>query len=683
MSEPRKLHTESAYGASQDQYEKARRLAQQQAAQNARRRIQRPVQPVQGRQINQHPAAQPAAPQPEEHTPRPAVQEPIPQPARQEPTPQPIEEPQEPKPLTRAQRQAMALRADYERKYGANAVTNTQRIEPQPAPRPVRPAAAQPAAAQPAARPAAARPAAARPAAAQPAGQEHRRIVRPEASAQPARPAQAQAGTRTISRTPRPAPQAQPTQPAKAAPRPAQNAVFDYDAVVGGVPHKPHKSIELEQDTTKRTGAGGKPPRKPGSSPQGSGKGKKPKKKKKGSWWKTLIIVVLVLAIIFGGAFAIISSALKPNGGISGTTISSIVNTPKAYQGKEFNLLVVGIDRSSEGDSVSTDGVNDGMTDMIMWLHFDNENQSVSMLQIPRNIMVTTDRSVSSNYQINAVAKTQGNSGYNNIDALAQLLYDQFKLECDGYVSIRLEALSELIDILGGIDVNVPEAIDYRNVEGGGNSYLPAGYQRLKGAQVEFFLRARKTYGTSDLKRLEVQRYFYSALFARLRSMTVVDIARMLPFMLTYVETDLSVSELVSVAVSMLKIHSDKICLARVPVYMGGNLVWPQNVEKPNSVVVVAKQETADVLNQYFRAADRQVDASELNVCQALDTSGMAPQDAAVKVMNDLNKEVVDAQKNNNHISEGDTGTDIYEVVPDSEPASETTDGDSTAEPAA
>lgn len=672
MSEPRKLHTESAYGASQDQYEKARRLAQQQAAQNARRRIQRPVQPVQGRQINQRPAA----PQPEEHTPQPAAVQPVPQPARQEPTPQPIEEPQEPKPLTLAQRQAMALRADYERKYGASAVTNTQRIEPQPAPRPVRHAASHPAAAQPAARPAAA----------QPAGQEHRRIVRPgTAAAQPARPAQGQAGTRTINRTPRPAAAqpTQPTQPAKAAPRPAQNAVFDYDAVVGGVPHKPHKSIELEQDAPRRTGAGGKPPRKPGSSPQGGGKGKKPKKKKKGSWWKTLLIVVLVLAIIFGGAFAIITNALKPNGGISGTTISSIVNTPKEYQGKELNLLVVGIDRSTEDGSVSSDGVNDGMTDMIMWLHFDNENKSVSMLQIPRNIMVTTDRSVSGNYQINAVAKTQGNSGYNNIDALAQLLYDQFKLECDGYISIRLEALSELIDILGGIDVNVPEAIDYRKVEGGGNSYLPAGYQRLTGAQAEFFLRARKTYGTSDLKRLEVQRYFYSALFARLRSMTVVDIARMLPFMLTYVETDLSVSELVSVAVSMLKIHSDKICLARVPVYMGGNLVWPLNVEKPNSVVVVAKQETADVLNQYFRAADRQVDASELNVCQALDTSGMAPQDAAVKVMNDLNKEVVDAQQNNNHISEGDTGTDIYEVVPDSEPASETTDGDSTAEPAA
>ena len=663
MSEPRKLHTESAYGASQDQYEKARRLAQQQAAQNARRRIQRPIQPVQGRRIDPHHAVRPEQPeteQPQTPVEQPAAPQPVQEPVAQEPVAEEFDaqQPQEPKPLTRAQQQAMALRAQYERKYGADAY-HTQRITPQPAPRP--------AAAQPEAR-------------AQ--QQEHRRVVRQDTPAEaPSRAARPQQpASRTINRTPRPA--AQPERTAAPAPRPAaRSVVFDYDAATADTTPKTGKGIALEGKPAKSTGSGGKPPRKPGSNPKGNGKGKKPKKKR--AWWKTLLAVVLVLVIIFGAAFAIIMNALKPNGGINGTTISSIVNTPKAYQGKEFNLLVVGIDRSTEDGTASSDGTNDGMTDMIMWLHFDNENQSVSMLQIPRNIMVTTDARVSGNYQINGVAKTQGSNGYNNIDALAQLLYDQFKLECDGYVSVRLEALSELIDILGGIDVNVPEEIDYRKVQGGGNSYLPAGYQRLTGAQAEFFLRARKTYGTSDLKRLEVQRYFYSALFARLRSMTVVDIARMLPFMLSYVETDLSVSELVSVAVSMLKIHSDKICLARVPVYMGGNLAWPQNVEKPNSVVVVAKQETADVLNQYFRSADRQVDASELNVCQALDTSGMTPQDAAVKVMNDLNKEVVDAQQNNNHISNDDAGDDVYEVVPDSEPASETTDGDSTSEPAA
>lgn len=663
MSEPRKLHTESAYGASQDQYEKARRLAQQQAAQNARRRIQRPVQPVQGRRIDPHHAVRPEPPeteQPQTPVEQPAASQPVQEPVVQEPVAEEFDaqQPQESKPLTRAQQQAMALRAQYERKYGADAY-HTRRITPQPAQRPAAP--------QPEARP---------------QQQEHRRVVRQDTPAEaPTRAARPQQpASRTINRTPRPA--AQPERTAAPAPRPAaKSAVFDYDAATADTAPKTGKGIALEGKPAKSTGSGGKPPRKPGSSPKGNGKGKKNKKKR--AWWKTLLAVVLVLVIIFGAAFAIIMNALKPNDGINGTTISSIVNTPKAYQGKEFNLLVVGIDRSSENGTASSDGTNDGMTDMIMWLHFDNENQSVSMLQIPRNIMVTTDRSVSGNYQINGVAKTQGSNGYNNIDALAQLLYDQFKLECDGYVSVRLEALSELIDILGGIDVNVPQAIDYREIPGGGDSYLPAGYQRLTGAQAEFFLRARKTYNTSDLKRLEVQRYFYSALFARLRSMTVVDIARMLPFMLSYVETDLSVSELVSVAVSMLKIHSDKICLARVPVYMGDTLKWPLNVEKPNSVVVVAKQETADVLNQYFRSADRQVDASELNVCEALSTSGMTPQDAAVKVMNDLNKEVVDAQQNNNHISDDDAGGDVYEVVPDSTAESESTDGDSTSEPAA
>ncbi len=40
------------------------------------------------------------------------------------------------------------------------------------------------------------------------------------------------------------------------------------------------------------------------------------------------------------------------------------------------------------------------------------------MLQIPRDTMVTTDASVSGNYRINSVAKTQGTDGNNNMAAL-------------------------------------------------------------------------------------------------------------------------------------------------------------------------------------------------------------------------------------------------------------------------
>ena len=115
MSEPRKLYTGSASGGlDQEQYEAARRRAQQLAEQNARRRtVQQPMRTAQGRHISQRPAAQPA-PQP--------VQEPI-----QEPVQQPAPQPEAPRELTYAQRQAMAYRAAAERKYGDTLQFQVQR----------------------------------------------------------------------------------------------------------------------------------------------------------------------------------------------------------------------------------------------------------------------------------------------------------------------------------------------------------------------------------------------------------------------------------------------------------------------------------------------------------------------------------------------------------------------------
>ena len=69
MSEPRKLYTAGATGSSeQEQYEAARRRAQQLAEQNARRRtVQQPMRTAQGRHISQRPAAR-AGTDPGTHT---------------------------------------------------------------------------------------------------------------------------------------------------------------------------------------------------------------------------------------------------------------------------------------------------------------------------------------------------------------------------------------------------------------------------------------------------------------------------------------------------------------------------------------------------------------------------------------------------------------------------------------
>jgi len=489
---------------------------------------------------------------------------------------------------------------------------------------------------------------------------------------------------------------AAPRQVQQSAPRPQAQAPVQQAAPVGGIrleeaaaqPHRAkHADAPQPAAHKPRTAAGGnggsrKPPRDDDDAPRkakgrksgkkgGSGKGGNGKKKKKIRWWQILLITLLVIALIFGGAFALIMGAITPAGG--NIKLNQLINTPKEFQGKEFNILVTGVDRSSTGDlsagAANDSNVNDGMTDMILYVHFNNETGEMKMLQIPRDTMVTTDASVSGNYRINGVAKTQGSDGNNNMAALCELVADQYKLPIDGFMTIRLEMLTELVDLFGGVEINVPMDVDYAAL-GLGDSVIHAGYQTLNGASMEFLLRARKIYPDGDIGRLNMQRQFYAALFRKLKSIgNIWDVAKLTPAVLNYMETNLSASDLISFAISMLKIDSSKIMICQMPVisgpqYNGQSLLYP------------ARQADADLLNQYFRENTGPVDASQLNLCDnVIDLSGYTATDPNIQQMGGLMAEADDAQKNEN-LDGSNQVTDI--MASESTAESESTDTDST-----
>lgn len=601
MSEPRKLYTGSASGGlDQEQYEAARRRAQQLAEQNARRRtVQQPMRTAQGRHISQRPVV----------TGQPA---PAPEPPVQERAQQAAPAPEKPRELTYAQRQAMAYRAAAERRYGDTLQFQVQRPRrtvnrpPEPEQR-TRQAAAQlyeqPAAPRQGRQPAP-RPQAQAPGAPAPVGG----IRLEEAAAQPRRTKHADA-----------------PQPAAHKPRTAAGG--------NGGSRKPPR----DEDDAPRKAKGRKSGKK-GS----SGKGGNGKKKKKIRWWQILLITLLVIALIFGGAFALIMGAIAPEGG--SIKLDQLINTPKEFQGKEMNFLMIGIDRSTQkkGDDLNDAGVDDGNTDMILYVHFNNETGEMKMLQIPRDTMVTTDRSVSGNYRINNIAKTQAaDSDSMNMAALCEQISNMYQLPLDGYMTIRLEMLVQLVDTFGGIELYVPQEMDYKG------SHLDQGYQTLNGDACEFLLRTRHIYPDGDIGRLNMQRQFYSALFRRLKSIgNIWDVAKLTPAVLNYMETSLSASQLVSFAVSMLKIDSSKIMICQMPIKMAGKY-------NGQAVVYPARQEDADILNQYFRENTGFVDASELQLCDdasvlGFDLSGYTATDANVQYMGQLNQEAADAQQNQN-----------------------------------
>lgn len=602
MSEPRKLYTGSASGGlDQEQYEAARRRAQQLAEQNARRRtVQQPMRTAQGRHISQRPVV----------TGQPA---PAPEPPVQETAQQAAPAPERPRELTYAQRQAMAYRAAAERKYGDTLQFQVQR--------------------------------------------PRRTVNRPPEPEQRARQAAAQLYEQP----------AAPRRGQQSAPRPQAQAPVQQAAPVGGIrleeaaaqPRRTkHADAPQPAAHKPRTAAGGnggsrKPPRDEDDAPRkakgrksgkkgSSGKGGNGKKKKKIRWWQILLITLLVIALIIGGAFALIMGAITPAGG--NIKLNQLINTPKEFQGKEMNFLMVGIDRSSqkEGDDLNDAGVDDGNTDMILYVHFNNETGEMKMLQIPRDTMVTTDRSVSGNYRINNIAKTQAaDSNSMNMKALCEQVSNMYQLPIDGYMTIRLEMLVQLVDTFGGIELYVPQEMDYKG------SHLDQGYQTLNGDACEFLLRTRHIYNNGDIGRLNMQRQFYSALFRRLKSIgNIWDVAKLTPAVLNYMETSLSASQLVSFAVSMLKIDSSKIMICQMPIKMAGKY-------NGQAVVYPARQEDADLLNQYFRENTGFVDASELQLCDdasvlGFDLSGYTATDPNVQYMGQLNQEAADAQQNQN-----------------------------------
>lgn len=371
----------------------------------------------------------------------------------------------------------------------------------------------------------------------------------------------------------------------------------------------------------------------------GNKKTKINKRRKRRGCLLPFLITLIVLAVIVLAAWQIVMHAIRPN---SETTslkaLISSIGTPDEYSGDVINILVCGID-SDEGETRSYgDGSNDGLTDMIMYVNFDVKNKRANLLQIPRNTFVgpsvtTANGSYrASNGQINSIMLSN-NEG---IAALCDVVSHTLQLPIDNYIMINMASLKEVVDVFGGIEVYVPQDMEYNG------SILHQGYQTLDGSAAEFFVRNRHGSGfeRGDLDRLNMQRYFYSGLLGRIRTMTLKDAVKLTPAFMNYVTTDLDTATIAKLAVSLLKTDSADIMMCQVPEYNGAARYNDQ------AVLVGATNETAALLNQYFCTYTNEITAESLNFAN-WSTTG-EPSDPNIQYMGQLDTEREDAQQNDN-----------------------------------
>ncbi len=203
-----------------------------------------------------------------------------------------------------------------------------------------------------------------------------------------------------------------------------------------------------------------------------------------------------------------------------------------------INILLVGQDASlAQGRSRS---------DTMILLSINKRNNTLCLTSFMRDLYVSipgySDNRINASYR------------FGGAPLLNATLRQNFGIVVDGNVAVGFDQFSKIVDILGGVDVNITAREAKYMVDVLGYKTIREGMNHLNGGQALSFCRIRKI--DSDHNRTERQRRVLTAIANAARSADAGKILALVNEVLPYVQTDLSNGQIVSYATSALSILS-------------------------------------------------------------------------------------------------------------------------------
>ena len=164
---------------------------------------------------------------------------------------------------------------------------------------------------------------------------------------------------------------------------------------------------------------------------------------------------------------------------------------------KPFTMLLLGTDE---------DASSRGNSDVIMLVTVNPKTMNVTMLNIPRD----------TNFKLACTNDNERKINYANDDCIQKTLNQTFNVNIDYYVKVDFKLVVDLVDILGGIDMDVPHAICEQNSkrQWGTNVVLvEKGIQHLNGEQALALARHRKNNTPEHYKYCPKDKKYHEGLF--------------------------------------------------------------------------------------------------------------------------------------------------------------------------
>lgn len=322
-------------------------------------------------------------------------------------------------------------------------------------------------------------------------------------------------------------------------------------------------------------------------------KERKNKKSRKGKILKILLLILIIIVLAVGiGAGTLINGKLSKikfqdldenDLGTNDDIYSEIEGLTKKEYDKVINIMLLGSDSKDMNDTYS------GNSDAMMIISVNPKYKSIKLISIPRDTAANID-GVKNRYKINYAFAT-------GKEQLALKTVNQtFDLNLKEYVTINISSMYDIINELGGVEVNVTKdemkwvneyADMFYGFSGKTTKKLTTyGKVTLTGEQAAAYVKERMS-GTNnkssehgDYGRTRRQRDVFISMMNKIASKEPKEISRILDLILSQVTTNINVAKYTAMLPDFISNKNDylnNITSVMLPALEYSNEVYENN----------------------------------------------------------------------------------------------------------
>lgn len=203
-------------------------------------------------------------------------------------------------------------------------------------------------------------------------------------------------------------------------------------------------------------------------------------------------------------------------------------------------------------------------TDTMILTSFNFKTGDINMMSIPR------DTKVPIKDKLDQINHAHSNGG---IDLTMTTVRDFLNIDVQHYVKVDYRAVEEIVDAIGGVEIDVPRRMKYDDTTKGMEFHvdLHPGLQTLDGDKSIQFLRWRKNndstgYPDADVGRVKSQQMFMKELVKQtLKPKNILKINKLANTYFDYVETNIPLDTVIKAAWSARKVDTENMVTMTLP----------------------------------------------------------------------------------------------------------------------